>query len=160
MLIVRKLRLQRGWTQEQLAEFAGLSARSVQRIERGCKPSLETCKALAAVFETEVSQFDIGEDSMRTIDGLAADEKEAIEHVKGVKEFYAHALIYLVISIASTTAAFAIGLDYVTISWIMTGFFGWGIGVAIHGLNAFEWINVFGPKWERKRIEKRLGRGL
>jgi hypothetical protein len=31
---------------------------------------------------------------------------------------------------------------------------------AIHGLNAFEWINLFGPKWERKRIEKRLGRGL
>lgn len=32
-MIVRKLRLQRGWSQEQLATLTGLSVRTIQRIE-------------------------------------------------------------------------------------------------------------------------------
>ena len=54
-MIVRKLRLEKGWSQEQLAEMSGLRVRTVQRIERGQNPSLESLKSLAAVFETEVS---------------------------------------------------------------------------------------------------------
>jgi DNA-binding XRE family transcriptional regulator len=34
-MIVQKLRIQRGWSQEQLAELTGLRARTIQRIERG-----------------------------------------------------------------------------------------------------------------------------
>jgi len=34
-MLVRKLRLQRGWSQEHLAELVGVSVRTVQRIERG-----------------------------------------------------------------------------------------------------------------------------
>ena len=34
-LLIQKLRLQRGWSQEQLAELTGLSVRTIQRIERG-----------------------------------------------------------------------------------------------------------------------------
>lgn len=49
-MLVRKLRLQRGWSQEQLAEFAGLSVRAIQRAERGFPQSLEPRKAFAAVF--------------------------------------------------------------------------------------------------------------
>jgi transcriptional regulator with XRE-family HTH domain len=45
--LVQKLRLQRGWSQEQLAELSTLSVRTVQRIERGQTASLETLKALA-----------------------------------------------------------------------------------------------------------------
>ena len=33
-MIVRKLRIQRGWSQDQLAQFSGLSVRTIQRIER------------------------------------------------------------------------------------------------------------------------------
>jgi transcriptional regulator with XRE-family HTH domain len=176
-MIVRKLRLQRGWTQEQLAEFAGLSPRSIQRIERGYKPSLETAKALAAVFETECSQFQTGDNEMGSAHSLAEDEREAIEHVRSVKAFYAHLLIYIAVSVTLTTVAFALGLGdmgidagtavtpemqrtVLRIGWLITWLFGWGIGVVIHGLNAFEKINLFGPAWERKRIERRLGRKL
>jgi transcriptional regulator with XRE-family HTH domain len=38
-LLIQKLRLQRGWSQEQLAELTGLSVRTIQRIERGQNPS-------------------------------------------------------------------------------------------------------------------------
>jgi hypothetical protein len=37
---------------------------------------------------------------------------------------------------------------------------GWGFGLIFHGLNAFEMVNFFGPAWERKKVEKRLGRKL
>jgi len=42
MMLVQKLRLQRGWSQEQLAIVSGLSVRTIQRIERGQSASLET----------------------------------------------------------------------------------------------------------------------
>ena len=83
-MIVRKLRLQRGWTQEQLAEMAGLSVRSVQRMERGQNCSLETLKCLAAVFEVDPSALQPGGEMMNTEPKLSEDEKEAIEYVKGI----------------------------------------------------------------------------
>ncbi|WP_296082988.1 helix-turn-helix transcriptional regulator [uncultured Agrobacterium sp.] len=41
-MLVQKLRLQRGWSQEQLATVSGFSVRTIQRIERGQSASLET----------------------------------------------------------------------------------------------------------------------
>lgn len=32
---IQKLRLQRGWSQQQRAELSGLSSRTIQRIENG-----------------------------------------------------------------------------------------------------------------------------
>ena len=46
--IVRTLRERRAWSQEQLAEIAGLSVRTVQRVETGGGASLETRMALSA----------------------------------------------------------------------------------------------------------------
>lgn len=37
---------------------------------------------------------------------------------------------------------------------------GWFMELLFHGLNAYEVINLFGPNWERRKIEKRLGRKL
>ena len=56
-MLVQKLRLQRGWSQQQLAELSGLSIRTIQRIEGGQTPSVETLKSLAAVFEIDFSQL-------------------------------------------------------------------------------------------------------
>lgn len=53
----RSLRLARAWSQEQLAELSGMSVRTVQRIENGDQPSLETLSALAAVFEVSVAHL-------------------------------------------------------------------------------------------------------
>ncbi|MBZ8764278.1 helix-turn-helix transcriptional regulator, partial [Escherichia coli] len=53
--LYRSLRLARTWSQDQLAELCGLSVRTVQRIENGDQPSLETLSALAVVFEVSVA---------------------------------------------------------------------------------------------------------
>src|SRR5580658_4092166 len=49
--IVRELRRERGWSQEQLASIAGLSERTIQRIETGGDCSLDSKMALASAFE-------------------------------------------------------------------------------------------------------------
>ena len=49
-MLVQKLRLQRGWSQQQLAELSGLNVRTIQRIEKGQEPSVESLKSLAGGF--------------------------------------------------------------------------------------------------------------
>lgn len=54
-MVVKKLRKQHQWSQDELAILSGLSIRTIQRVESGQSASLETLKSLAAVFDVEVS---------------------------------------------------------------------------------------------------------
>ena len=159
--IIRKLRPQRGWTQDQLAEFAGINVRSVQRIERGADASLETLKAMAAVFEVDLASLQNGAALMETLSSIAQDEKEASEYVKGVREFYSHVFLYAVFAIVFPSAfGGKFGFDHQKVQMMMLALAGWGVVVAIHGLVAYEVIRFLGPKWERALIERRIGRSL
>ncbi|WP_217527442.1 helix-turn-helix domain-containing protein [Vibrio cholerae] len=155
-MLIRKLRLKHGCSQDQLAELSGLSIRTIQRIERGEKPSLESLKSLAAVFEINVSELqqesDMGNDVKVT-----DEEQIVIDQVRAIKSFYSHLITYLVV------IAFLFALNLFTSSdyiWAWWPALGWGIGVINHGLNAFEVFDLFGAKWEKRQIEKRLGRKL
>lgn len=53
-MIVKKLREQKHWSQEQLSILSGISIRTIQRIESGNRASLESLKSLAAVFDTDI----------------------------------------------------------------------------------------------------------
>ncbi len=92
-MLIQKLRLQRGWSQEQLAEITGLSVRTVQRLERGHPGSLESMKALAAVFEIDLNR--LKEPAMDTLQSdIRPDEALALAHVRKVKDFYIHLTQY------------------------------------------------------------------
>jgi transcriptional regulator with XRE-family HTH domain len=54
---LKQLRESRGWTQEQLAEIAGLNARTVQRIEAGGNASAETGMALASALDCPLPEL-------------------------------------------------------------------------------------------------------
>lgn len=54
---VKKLRLERAWSQEQWAQLSSLSVRTIQRVENNEVPSLETLSALASVFNVSVSDL-------------------------------------------------------------------------------------------------------
>ena len=56
--LIRQLREDRGWSQEQLAAVSGLSARTVQRLETGGSASLESRSALAAAFGVDAIRLD------------------------------------------------------------------------------------------------------
>lgn len=164
-MILRKLRLQHGWSQEQLAELTGLSTRTIQRIERGGQASLESANALAAVFEVDLSIFltqtgdkhmndSSTETSTEQQPSVSKEEKAAINYVKGIKEFYGHLFMFVVFVIAFfTTGKFS----HPQVGWLVLG---WAAGVVIHGLVAFEVFGSFGTDWEKKQIEKKLGRKL
>ncbi|MEG0324500.1 MAG: helix-turn-helix transcriptional regulator, partial [Raoultibacter sp.] len=49
-VLVKLYRELRKWSQEQLAEIAGLSTRTVQRVEEGLPASTDTRRALARAF--------------------------------------------------------------------------------------------------------------
>lgn len=50
---LKQLRVQHGWTQEQLATISGISTRTVQRIEQTGECSLESKMAIAAAFNVK-----------------------------------------------------------------------------------------------------------
>jgi transcriptional regulator with XRE-family HTH domain len=57
-MLVKEIRKQNGWSQNQLSELSGLSVKTIQRIENGkVSPSLETAKSLAAVFGRDFNEF-------------------------------------------------------------------------------------------------------
>lgn len=155
-MIVRKLRLQRGWSQEQLAEMSDLSVRTIQRAERGQSIGSESLKSLAAVFEVQISDLK-QEKTMTAQDYSAEEERTAIEYVRDLKGFYTHLISYL------TIMGGLVLIDLLTSPgtfWAVWPMLGWGIGVLVHGVNVFEMTSFFGPDWEKKQIEKRLDRKL
>lgn len=155
-MIVRKLRLQRAWSQDHLSQLSGLSVRTIQRIERGQNASLESLKSLAAVFEIQIDDLEM-EQQMNDEIKVTSDEKEALEQVRSIKAFYSNLTSY----VSVIALLFAINLmtdpSYI---WAWWPALGWGIGIVSHGLSAFEIFNFFGAGWEKKQVEKRLDRKL
>ncbi|MRX28272.1 helix-turn-helix domain-containing protein [Kangiella sp. HZ709] len=163
-MLIKKLRLQKGWSQEQLADISGLSTRTIQRLERGENASLETLKSLASVFEINVAELSghylldkIEEPIMQPDTKLTYDEAKAIEKVKEIKGLYIHLIIFCLV-ISGLWILNLMTSPNVIWAWWPT--FGWGIGVAGHAIGVLDLPFLFGAEWEKKQIEKRLGRKL
>jgi len=89
------------------------------------------------------------------------DELEAIQYVKGIREFYMHVFLYLVfLAVFGLAFGARLGVENPKAQFVLLGLAGWGVGVIIHGLAAYEVIRFLGPNWERALIECRLGRKL
>ncbi|WP_340645381.1 2TM domain-containing protein [Phenylobacterium sp.] len=155
-MLIQKLRLQRGWSQEQLAEVSGLSVRTVQRLERGQPGSLESMKALAAVFEIDLNR--LKEPSMDARQSeIRPDEALALAHVRKVKGFYIHLTQYLIV-IPILAGVNLVG--YSQYLWFVWPALGWGLGVLAHGASVFGFVPFLDGGWERRQVEKHLGRKL
>ncbi|PQJ76348.1 helix-turn-helix domain-containing protein [Polaribacter glomeratus] len=138
----KKMRLERHWSQDQLAEMSGLSIRTIQRIENGENAGLESLKSLAAVFEINITDSD------------KTEEKEQIrkeeEYLQNVKGFYK----LVAISILSLVAPFIIAVNdssnWSVFLWLLLS---WGVILGIYSLNVFDF---FGEEWKRKMIDKKF----
>lgn len=159
-MLIQKLRLQRGWSQEQLATISGLSARTIQRIERGQTPSLETLKALAAIFEIDVSQLteqDQKDMPITATNITEAEETVAFARVRRIKAFYLHIVKYVVVIAFLTVINLVTGPQYL---WVVWPALGWGIALIGRGLSAFELVPFLNADWEKRKVETYLGRKL
>ena len=158
-MIVRKLRIERGFSQEQLASMAGVSVRTLQRIERGANASPETLKCLAAVLETDFSQLRNGQDMTSAtgtpLPDLSENEQKAMEYVRDIRSFYIHAIQYAVVITGLAVVNLFTSPDYL---WFLWAAFGWGVGLAVHGLGVFEVVNLFGDGWEKRQVARRLAK--
>jgi transcriptional regulator with XRE-family HTH domain len=156
-MLVQKLRLQRGWSQQQLAELSGLNVRTIQRIEKGQEPSVESLKSLAAVFNVEFSTLKEQGMDNAVSETQSAEEILAFNQVRKLKGFYIHLAQYvLVVALLAVINALTTPNHW----WVQWVVMGWGVGVFFHWLQISERFSLFGSKWEKEQVEKRLGRKL
>lgn len=165
---VQKLRLQRGWSQQQLAELSGLSVRTIQRIENGSAASTESLKSLASVFEIDFSTLSsesampdtpttTPNSSPTNKPSASQQEQLALLEVRKLKGFYLHLAQYVVV-IAALCAINLLTTPHRL--WFYWPALGWGIGILAHAATIFGWLPFMGVDWEKRQVEKRLGRPL
>jgi hypothetical protein len=79
---------------------------------------------------------------------------EARRHVDAVRGFYHHLTSYVCVM------AFLTILNYMTAPdwWVQWPALGWGVAVALHGLNVFGRFHFLGAEWERRKIEEYMAR--
>ena len=139
---IKKMRLERHWSQDQLSEMSGLSIRTIQRIEKGENAGLESLKSLAAVFEINIEDSD----KKKEIEQIRKEE----EYVQNLKGFYK----LLAIAILSLVVPFIIAVNDSTnwnvFLWILLS---WGVILGIYSLNVFDF---FGEEWKRKVINNKF----
>lgn len=183
-MIIQKLRLEKGWSQELLAQLSGVSVRTIQRVEGGQKAGLETLKSLAAVFDinvatlvqeqTMISKTSLNPDELArdaTLKaggrasgvpetptgpiGLQREEAEALEYVQNLKGFHLNWITALLV----LPCLYVLNI-YLTpnVLWVRWAAAGWGLSLALHALTMYGLFGVFNTKWERRAVEKRLNK--
>ena len=139
---IKKMRLERHWSQDQLAEMSGLSIRTIQRIENGENAGLESLKSLAAVFEINITDSDkkVEMEQIRK-------EEEYVQNVKGFYKLLAVAILSLVVPFI---LAVSDSSNWNIFLWMLLS---WAVLIGIYSLNVFDF---FGDKWKRKLIQNRF----
>ena len=126
-LKIRQLREVRGWSQEHLAEVAGLSARTVQRIEAEGNASPESRMALAAALGVSATELGPPHATPAAVSSPASPRSRG--QYKGV--WRRHATIFLIVCTGLVLFDVA---DHGVITWSKWPVLGWGIGVLLHWL--------------------------
>ena len=139
---IKKMRLERHWSQDQLAEMSGLSIRTIQRIENGENAGLESLKSLAAVFETNIA------DSDKNVEMEQIRKEEAyVQNVKGFYKLLAIAILSLVVPFI---LAISDSSNWNVFLWTLLSC---GVLLGVYSLNVFDF---FGDEWKRKLIKNKF----
>ena len=139
---IKEMRLERHWSQDQLAEMSGLSIRTIQRIENGENAGLESLKSLAAVFEINIADSDKNQE-MEQI----RKEEEYVQNVMGFYKLLAVAMLSLVVPLI---LAISDSSNWSIFLWMVPT---WVVLLGIYSLNVFDF---FGEEWKRKMINKKF----
>lgn len=142
---LKQLRLDKGWTQEQLAGISGVSVRTIQRIEQGAPAGLESAKALAAAFGLALADLPLNgkDDSTMTTDTL---EATACPHGKPKtpeerqRRFRHHLLVYALVMGGLAALNLARNPGHL---WVLYPAIIWGLFLVHRGLK------LFGPSRHR-----------
>lgn len=125
---IKRWREERLWSQDHLAEMAGVGTRTVQRIENGETASYESVMALAAAFNVEVVALTADPKA----DAQTAEKAKALEGLTALRlSFMIHLasyvfgmIVFIAIGISSYGNGFVMAIPA---AW-------WTVGLAGHGL--------------------------
>ncbi len=128
---IKAWREERCWSQEHLADIAGISLRTIQRIEKGQLASRESVMSLAAAFDVDVSvlTLDIDGEIEKTV-----TREEARKMLEFKMSFWIHMASYVLVMGILLMINLAGTPDHI---WVLWPAIGWGIGVLAHGATVF-----------------------
>ncbi|MGX5088809.1 helix-turn-helix domain-containing protein [Enterobacter sp. UPMP2052] len=150
---VKVLRLKKAWSQEQLAEVASISVRTVQRTEKGQKLGLETLSALASAFDVSVSE--LSEEAGDAVNALNERISDARVQVAREMKFWQ----ILATALLTCTAMMVINFLLTPESyWSIVVTAIWGSLVMFRGLRVFVIHNQL-KSWQQRRLNKLLRPG-
>jgi transcriptional regulator with XRE-family HTH domain len=139
---IKEMRLERHWSQDQLAEMSGLSIRTIQRIENGENAGLESLKSLAAVFEINI----LDSDKKQEMEQIRKEEAY-VQNVKGFYKLLAVAIMSLVVPVILAVD------DAYNWQYFIWTLLSWVVILVIYSLNVFD---SFGEEWKRKLIQRKF----
>lgn len=125
---IKRWREERYWSQEHLADLAGIGTRTVQRIETGEAASYDSVMALAAAFNVDVVALTVDP----KVQAETNERTKATEGLAGLRlSFLIHAasyvfgmIVFIAISLSTNDGGFVM---LVPAAW-------WTVGLAGHGL--------------------------
>ncbi len=91
------------------------------------------------------------------ISSVSPEEALALARARRIKGFYVHLAQFLVVTAILGVINAATYHHYWWFLWVA---FGWGTGVLAHGLRVFDRVPFLNGDWERRQVEKQLGRKL
>lgn len=138
---IEALRLEKPWTQEELAEACGLNVRTIQRAESGQAISGKSLKRIAKALNTDISELDIG---YITLDISLIDRKLATQfrNVR-VSQSEANTNIEIYFRRAASSLKLILILSAVTIAFL--GYAIWMIRSTIPLPTNFALLMIFLP---------------
>ncbi len=148
---IRPLRLEKGWSQEQLATIAGLSTRTVQRIENGEQASLETLTAIAAALGVQVR--DLNAQPQQTIEE-APDEQRLRRQVAAEGKLLSMAVRFAVIGVMLFAINWFTHPHYLWSLWAIGGM---SLALVMRALRTLLLRNVL-SRWQEQRLAQKLRR--
>ena len=157
-MTIRQRRIKKGWSQIQLAEFAGVSLRTIQRIEKGHTPTIETLKSLAAVYEVDFNEL-MDESNYSEVDESRLSDEEVIEleHIRKVQKFLRDVMYFVAYLPFVVVVSIS---DLIDGTWLYWPAAIWGLYLIWEAFEVFDARDFFGKGWEKRMLEKRLGRKI
>lgn len=125
---IRRWREERCWSQEHLADAAGIGLRTVQRIENGDKASRESVMALAAAFDVDVIALTVDAKS----EAVKMVREEKAKGVAGLRlSFWIHLASYVFGVVVFAGISLGVNDGTFVMRWPLIW---WTVAVAGHGL--------------------------
>ncbi|EMB2733310.1 helix-turn-helix domain-containing protein [Serratia bockelmannii] len=150
---IRPLRLEKGWSQEQLATIAGLSTRTVQRIENGEQASLETLTAIAAALGVQVSDLN-AQPQQTTMGEETPDEQRLRRQVAAEGKLLSMAVRFAVIGAILLAVNVFTHPHYLWSLWAIGGM---SLALVMRAMRTLLLRNVF-SRWQEQRLAQKLRR--